>query len=92
MPGSPTVRSRAGESRNIRVSGSTHAKIGDLATKLGTPMQEVLDLAVETLRRKLILETTKQGYAHLQREEPEAWTAFCAEMEVWDQTGEESRT
>jgi hypothetical protein len=85
MPGSQTVSRSSGEGRNVRVSGATHAKIGDLAAQLGRPMQDVVDIAVETLRRKQILEATRKGYALL-RQDPEASHAFDSEMAAWDQT------
>jgi hypothetical protein len=51
----------------------------------GRPMQAILDEAVETLRRKRLLEEVNAGYASL-RNDAKAWAAVEAERREWDHT------
>jgi hypothetical protein len=46
-------------------------------------MPEVLDAAVEMLRRERLLEETNQAYAAL-RADAKAWQRELAERKVWD--------
>jgi len=69
----------------IRVSARTHQKLTKLAREVGIPMTDLVDQAVELLRRQRILEQINADYAALQRD-PEAWAEELAEREVWDVT------
>jgi hypothetical protein len=44
-----------------------------------------VDEALETYRRKALLEAVNAGYAAL-RADPEAWAEFESERKVWDAT------
>jgi hypothetical protein len=48
-------------------------------------MPEVLDEAVEVLRRTRLLEDTSRAFALL-RDDPKAWHAELAERELWEGT------
>jgi hypothetical protein len=48
-------------------------------------MPEVLDEAVEVLRRTRILEDASHAFAAL-RDDPKAWRAELAEREMWEGT------
>jgi hypothetical protein len=48
-------------------------------------MPEVLEQAVESLRRQRLLEATNRAYAAL-RDDSKAWKAELAERESWDVT------
>lgn len=69
----------------IRVSERTHQKLTKLAREAGTPMSDLVDQAVEMLRRQRILERINADYAAL-RTHPEAWAEELAERAAWDVT------
>ena len=52
-------------SQTVRIKPETHAKLKQLAKTSGQSMPEVLDQAVETLRRQRMLEETNKAYAKL---------------------------
>jgi predicted transcriptional regulator len=72
-------------SDTVRVKPETHAKLKALAEQTGRPMPEVLEQAVESLRRQRLLEATNRAYAAL-RDDSKAWKAELAERESWDVT------
>ena len=72
-------------SDTVRIKPETHAKLKDIAQASGRSMPEVLDEAVETLRRMRLLEATNQAYAAL-RDHPQAWQIELAEREMWEAT------
>ena len=72
-------------SDTVRVKPETHAKLRDIARSSGRSMPEVLDEAVEVLRRMRLLEETGRAYAAL-RDDPKAWCAELAEREAWSTT------
>jgi predicted transcriptional regulator len=72
-------------SDTVRVKPETHAKLKALAEQTGRPMPEVLEQAVEALRRQRLLDAANRGYAAL-RQDPKAWSAELAEREAWDET------
>jgi len=72
-------------SQTVRIRPETHAKLKSIAVEAGKPLSEVLDDAVEVLRRQRILEATDKAYAAL-RKDPKAWKAEQAEREAWDKT------
>ena len=69
--------------RTIRVTEKTYQSIKQLAT--GSAMQDVVEEAVEDLRRKRFFEDLDAGYAAL-RAEPAAWAVEQAERALWDNT------
>ena len=70
-------------SETVRIKPETHAKLKHLAAASGQSMPEVLDAAVEVLRRERLLEETNQAYAAL-RADAKAWQRELAERKVWD--------
>ena len=69
----------------VRVSGSTQAVLKELSAKTGYSMQELVDQAVESLRRETILRESNEAYARL-KANPTSWKKFKKELETWDQT------
>jgi hypothetical protein len=69
--------------RTIRVTEKTYQSIKQLATN--SAMQDVVEEAVEALRRKRFFEDLDAGYAAL-RAEPAAWAEEQAERALWDNT------
>ena len=72
-------------SETVRIRPETHAKLRDIAETTGQSMPEVLDEAVEALRRTQLLDQTNRAYAAL-RNDPKAWKAELAEREAWEAT------
>jgi hypothetical protein len=69
----------------MRVSAATHRKVKELAARRGTSMQEVVEEAVEQLRRQRFLEEANQAFAAL-RANPEAWAEEQEERALWEVT------
>ena len=69
----------------VRIRPETHAKLKAIAAELGKPLSEVLEDAVEVLRRQRVLDATNEAYAALKKD-PKAWKAAVAEREAWDAT------
>ena len=59
--------------------------VHDLARKVGVPMAEVVERAIEQYRRQQILDAANAQYAAL-RADPEAWAEIEAERAIWDVT------
>ncbi|MEX2309570.1 MAG: hypothetical protein WD738_18355 [Pirellulales bacterium] len=72
-------------SDTVRINRETHAKLRDIAQASGQSMPEVLDEAIEVLRRIRLLEDTGRAFAAL-RSDPKAWRAELAERELWEAT------
>ena len=69
----------------IRVSEKTHQTVSNLAREVGTSMADLVEQAIEMLRRQRILDRINADYAAL-RTDPAAWAEVCAERELWDAT------
>lgn len=69
----------------IRVSAKTHRTLAQLAREAGTPMNELVDQAIELYRRQRIITEANAAYAAL-RADPEAWAEVEAERRVWEAT------
>ena len=69
----------------ITISMQAQRTIRALAVKTNLPVQEIVDRAVEELRRKLLFEEANAAYTALQ-EQPAAWKEIEREREVWDAT------
>ena len=52
-------------SGTVRIKSETHAKLQDMARSSGKSMPEVLDEAVEVLRRSRLLDETSRAFASL---------------------------
>ncbi len=72
----------------VRIKSETHAKLRDIARSSGMSMPEVLDEAVEALRRTRLLDDTSRAFEML-RSDPKAWRAELAERELWEATLED---
>ena len=72
-------------STQVRISLASHQKLKSMATELGEPMQDVLDRAVESYRRKSFLDRVNAEFAAL-RAAPDAWADEVAERRQWDVT------
>jgi predicted transcriptional regulator len=70
-------------SDTVRIKPETHIKLRHLAEASGQSMPDVLDEAVEILRRQRLLEDTNEAYAAL-RADGKAWQQELAERAVWD--------
>jgi predicted transcriptional regulator len=80
-----TIEDSAMASDTVRVKPETHAKLKAIAAQTGRPMPEVLEQAVETLRRQRLLEATNAAYAAL-RDDTKAWKSELAERDAWENT------
>jgi hypothetical protein len=69
----------------IRVSEKTHQLVATLAREFGTSMADLVEQAIEMLRRQRILDQINADYAAL-RADPSAWAEVRAEREAWDAT------
>ena len=67
----------------VRVNRSTQALLKQMAAKSGDSMQDLVERAVETLRRETVLRETNEAYARL-KADPKAWRGFKKEQEAWD--------
>jgi predicted transcriptional regulator len=70
-------------SETVRIKPETHVKLKQLAEATGQSMPDVLDDAVEALRRQRLLEDTNQAYAAL-RSNSKAWQRELAERAIWN--------
>jgi predicted transcriptional regulator len=71
--------------KTLTISPQTQRTIRALAKKTNLPAHEVVERAVEELRRKLLFEEANAAYATLQ-EQPEVWQEINQEQEAWDIT------
>jgi len=69
----------------VPVSGTTHKVLLDLAAREGSPVQTVLDKAVEAYRRQQFLAAVNEGYSAL-RSDSAGWQDELEERRVWDTT------
>ncbi len=74
-----------GTTAMVRVSDSTQAALKELSAKTGYSMQELVDRAIEGLRRETILRESNEAYARL-KGNSKAWRKFKKEQEAWDRT------
>ena len=72
-------------SETVRIRPETHAKLKEIARTSGQTMPEVLEQAIESLRRARFLDETNRAYAAL-RSAPKAWRAELAERKAWEAT------
>jgi len=68
---------------SVRISSGSWKMLKEMADTMGETMQVVLDQAIESYRRQLLLEKTNAAYAALKSEE-EKWDEEIAEREEWD--------
>ena len=72
-------------SETVRIKPETHVKLRDIAQASGQSMPDVLEQAVESLRRARLLDESNRAYAAL-RDDPKAWKAELAERKSWEAT------
>lgn len=72
-------------SETVRIKSVTHSKLRSLAEETGQSMPEILEQAVEQLRRQRLLRATNDAYQAL-RDNPREWQAEVAEREQWEAT------
>lgn len=73
----------ASKTLTITISPQAQRTIRALAKKTNLPTQEIVDRAVEELRRKLLFEEANAAFAALQ-EQPAVWNEIERERAVWD--------
>ena len=71
------------EMLTIQVSVHAQHTIRALAEKTARSDQEVVERAVEDLRRKLLFDEANAAFAALQQQ-PEAWAEIKRERDLWD--------
>ncbi|MDF5722313.1 MAG: hypothetical protein PUP91_17860 [Rhizonema sp. PD37] len=69
----------------VKISGTSHNLLKELAALSGDSMQVILDKAIEQYRKQVFLQEVNQAYAAL-RNQPEAWQAELEEREAWNTT------
>ena len=72
-------------SETVRIKPETHAKLRHLADESGKSMPEMLDQAVESLRRQRLLDSANEAYARL-KQDPKQWQAELEERALWEAT------
>ena len=72
-------------SDTVRIKPETHAKLRAIAETTGQSMPEVLEDAIESLRRARLIDETNRAFAAL-RGDPQAWRAEMAERQLWEAT------
>jgi len=72
-------------SDTVRIKPETHAKLKTMADETGQTLPEVLEAAVEVLRRQRLLDATNLAFAALKRD-AKAWQAEQAERAAWEAT------
>ena len=69
----------------VRIRPETRDVLRELASQTGHSMPDLLDEAVEALRRRRFLEGLAEDFATL-HENPENWRDELEEREAWDST------
>lgn len=67
----------------IRVRPETRAKLESLAAELGKPIPEIVDQAIDALRRREFLTGLAADFEAL-RNDPVAWAQELDERALWD--------
>ena len=69
----------------VRITKTSHDTLKQLAERSGRPMQDLLDEAVEELRRKQFFEELNAAYARL-KSDPKRWKEELTERAAWEAT------
>jgi len=72
-------------STQVRISDNTREVLRSLASQAGESMQEIVEKAVESYRRKSFLEGLSNDFRALQ-DDPQAWQDEKEERALWDNT------
>ncbi len=70
---------------NVRISEESHQVLRELSEQEGTSMQNLLDEAVEQLRRRKFLVQANAAFAAL-KADPKAWKEELEERKLWERT------
>ena len=70
-------------STNIQISARSLDVIRQISERKGLDVSEVLDCAVETYRREVLLDETSMAF-HALKENAEAWVEELNERELWE--------
>ncbi|MDQ2824601.1 MAG: toxin-antitoxin system protein [Verrucomicrobiota bacterium] len=69
----------------VRISPAAHRSLAALAKQSNSPLQEVLEEAIENERRRVLIENANAGYSKL-RSDKKAWREWKRELLQWDST------
>lgn len=69
----------------VRIHRETRDSLREIASRAGRTMPEILDQAVEQLRRHQFLEGLSEDFAAL-REDSDSWQQELDERAAWDAT------
>jgi predicted transcriptional regulator len=72
-------------SETVRIKSDTHVKLRTLAEESGQSMPEILEQAIESLRRQRLLDASNAAYAAL-KQDAKGWKAELDERALWDAT------
>lgn len=72
-------------STQVRISDNTREVLRSLASQEGESMQEIVEKAVESYRRKTFLDGLSDDFRVL-RDDPDAWQEEQDERALWDNT------
>ena len=67
----------------VRVRPEAHQALREMSKSRGVPITQLVDEAIERLRREEFFRQFNEAYARL-REDPEAWAEELAERRLWD--------
>ena len=70
-------------SSTVRIGGRAKKTLESLSRQTNRTMQDILDEAVELLRRQTLLAETNAAYAQL-RLDPQAWADELRERAAWE--------
>jgi predicted transcriptional regulator len=72
-------------SKSVRIRPQAHRQLKELAERFGRPMKDVVEHAIEILRRRVVLGQANRAFAKL-RANKQAWTGELKERIAWDET------
>lgn len=74
-----------GKDTTIRIDQEHKDILKELSGMLGKPSSAILQDAIRSYHKKILLEELNHAYARL-REDEQAWAEVLAERELWDNT------
>ncbi len=69
----------------LRVSDEIYKKLNQLTNSIGSSKQAVLEIALDDLAKKNLLEQANRAYDKL-RQQPKEWKKELEERQQWDST------
>jgi len=67
----------------VRIGEEAHAIARGLSQETGLSVREIVERAVNAYNGHWIIEQSNQAFERMQREDSEAWAAYQAEGELW---------